>query len=262
MYMFDQVVIEDWPAVDGASFKKTRHPDAGASRFVLATLSVSVRSTHEFGQIQACSDTDEDADELAYIYDNEGVVYVDFKSKRDINTLPDFVDQVEFPSLYNFAVKSVTICKNTEKLLNQVYKDLPEALEPPQSSIYPKNDVRLGVENTLICHVTGFFPPPVRVIWKRNEKNVTDRVTLSRYFPNSDGTMNMFSTLKISPMEGDIYSCTVKHKALQQPQTRVWDIEGSEQLSVSPTVLCAVGLTVGLLGVFTGTFFLVKGNNS
>jgi len=30
---------------------------------------------------------------------------------------------------------------------------------------------------------------------------------------------------------------------------------------VGPAVFCGVGLTLGLLGVATGTFFLVKGNN-
>ncbi|XP_030642578.1 chemokine XC receptor 1-like [Chanos chanos] len=32
--------LRDWPTVDGAGFKNTRHPDAGCLSFVLATLSV------------------------------------------------------------------------------------------------------------------------------------------------------------------------------------------------------------------------------
>lgn len=32
------------------------------------------------------------------------------------------------------------------------------------------------------------------------------------------------------------------------------------QPSVGPAVFCGVGLTVGLLGVAAGTFFLIKGN--
>jgi len=31
--------------------------------------------------------------------------------------------------------------------------------------------------------------------------------------------------------------------------------------SVGPDVFCGVGLTLGLLGVAVGTFFLIKGNN-
>lgn len=94
--------------------------------------------------------------------------------------------------------------------------------DPPQTSIYSRNDVVLGVENTLICRVTGFFPPTVRVSWTKNNVIVTENVTLSQYRPNNDGTYNLFSTLKIIPLEGEMYSCTVDHKALQQPQTKIW----------------------------------------
>lgn len=33
-----------------------------------------------------------------------------------------------------------------------------------------------------------------------------------------------------------------------------------EQPSVGPAVFCGFGLTIGLLGVAVGTFFLIKGN--
>ncbi|XP_058640787.1 H-2 class II histocompatibility antigen, A-K alpha chain-like [Onychostoma macrolepis] len=131
--------------------------------------------------------------------------------------------------------------------------------EPPWSSIYPKSDPQLNVKNTLICHVIGFFPPPVRVSWTKNNVNVTDESTLSRYYPNKDGTLNVFSRLSFIPEEGDIYSCSVEHKALQQPQTRVWDVEITES-SIGPSVFCGVGLALGLLGLTTGDFFIAKGN--
>lgn len=94
--------------------------------------------------------------------------------------------------------------------------------DPPETSIYPKNDVELGVQNTLICHVTGFFPPPVNVSWTKNNVIVTEGVSLSQNRPRSDGNFHMFSSLKIIPEERDIYSCTVNHRALQGPQTKIW----------------------------------------
>jgi len=94
--------------------------------------------------------------------------------------------------------------------------------ESPYTSIYPRNEVKLNVKNALICHVTGFFPPPVKVSWTKNNVNVTDGSTVSRYYPNKDGTLNVISRLSFIPEEGDIYSCSVEHKALQQPQTRTW----------------------------------------
>lgn len=114
------------------------------------------------------------------------------------------------------------ILKRSDVLL-QSSTQLCVFTEPPETSIYPRNDVQLGVKNTLICHVTGFFPPAVNVSWAKNNVIVTEDVSLSQYRPRSDGTFHVFSSLKITPEEKDIYSCTVNHRALQgQPQTKIW----------------------------------------
>ncbi len=95
--------------------------------------------------------------------------------------------------------------------------------DPPDASIYSKEDVVLGAENTLICHVTGLFPPPVNVSWTKNNQIVTEGMSLSQYRRNNDGTFNIFSSLKFTPAEGDIYSCTVFHKALASRfETKTW----------------------------------------
>ncbi|KAK7146343.1 hypothetical protein R3I93_013934 [Phoxinus phoxinus] len=133
-------------------------------------------------------------------------------------------------------------------------------MDAPQTSIYPKDDVQLGVQNTIICHVTGFYPPSVNISWTKNNVNVSEGMRLSQYRPRTDDTFNIFSTLKFTPAEGDFYSCTVNHKALQgQPQTKTWDVDVALP-SVGPAVLCGVGLTLGLLGVAVGTFFFIKGH--
>lgn len=38
----------------------------------------------------------------------------------------------------------------------------------------------------------------------------------------TDQTFHMFSTLKFTPGEWDIYSCTVVHSALEEPKTKTW----------------------------------------
>ncbi|ROL49124.1 H-2 class II histocompatibility antigen, A-K alpha chain, partial [Anabarilius grahami] len=155
--------------------------------------------------------------------------------------------------------------------------------EPPSTSIYPRNNAKLNVNNTLICLVSGFYPPPVKVLWTKNNVNVTDESTVSRYYPNKDGTLKVLSRLRFIPEEGDTYSCSVEHKALQQPQTRTWggyllfasnsfskrimkltnicvcaDVEIKEP-SIGPSVFCGVGLALGLLGLATGAVFIAKG---
>ncbi|KAL1269487.1 hypothetical protein QQF64_031776 [Cirrhinus molitorella] len=133
-------------------------------------------------------------------------------------------------------------------------------IDAPQTSVYPKDNVHLGIQNTLICHVTGFYPPALSISWAKNNVNATEGMSLSQYHPRTDGTFTIFSTLKFTPSEGDIYSCTVNHGALQgQPQTKIWDVDVALP-SVGPTVFCGVGVILGLVGVAVGTFFLIKGN--
>ena len=88
--------------------------------------------------------------------------------------------------------------------------------------MYVHDEVRLGSENTLICYVTGFYPPRLTVKWTRNNNNVTQGVSSSQIHINNDGTFNQFSTLKFTPQEGDMYTCTVEHSALEGPLTRYW----------------------------------------
>ncbi|XP_010883055.1 H-2 class II histocompatibility antigen, A-K alpha chain isoform X2 [Esox lucius] len=99
--------------------------------------------------------------------------------------------------------------------------------------------------------------PQVKVNWTKNGMEVTGGASLSRYHPNKDGTFHLFSTLSFTPLEGDIYACTVEHTALEEPKTRSWEPEVSE-FSAGPTIFCGVCLTLGLLGVATGTFLLTK----
>ncbi|KAG9345426.1 hypothetical protein JZ751_009973 [Albula glossodonta] len=101
----------------------------------------------------------------------------------------------------------------------------------------------------------------VEVKWTKNNIEVKEGVTLSRYYPNRDFTLHQLSTLSIVPEEGDIYSCTVEHKGLQEPLTRIWEPEVQNQSNMGVTAFCGIGLTLGLLGVGVGTFFLIKGNH-
>ncbi|PWA19195.1 hypothetical protein CCH79_00019741, partial [Gambusia affinis] len=65
-----------------------------------------------------------------------------------------------------------------------------------------------------------------------------------------DSTFTQISRLNFVPQIGDIYSCSVEHLALKEPQTRTWDVEtNSPQSGPGPAIFCGVGLTIGLLGV-------------
>lgn len=92
---------------------------------------------------------------------------------------------------------------------------------PPTTSIYPRDDVKVGSENTLICLVTGFYPPRLNVTWTKNGKIMTQGMSASQLRVNvNDFTFNQFHTLTFTPAERDIYTCTVEHSTLDLPITR------------------------------------------
>ncbi|XP_048012696.1 H-2 class II histocompatibility antigen, A-U alpha chain-like [Megalobrama amblycephala] len=221
-------------------------------------LSTSAEFEHKAFEYTACSDTEE---EYYVGYDEEEVGHVDFKQKRGVSTLPDFVGSMTFPGFYEIGFDAMVRCKHDLPIHIRNFKSLPREMDAPKTSVYPKDDVQLGVQNTLICHVTAFYPPSVNISWTKNNVHVSEGMSLSLYRPRKDLTFNIFSSLKFTPAEGDIYSCTVNHKALQgQPQTKIWDVDVALP-SVGPAVFCGVGLTIGLLGVAVGMFFLIKGHN-
>ncbi|XP_018602303.1 H-2 class II histocompatibility antigen, A-B alpha chain-like [Scleropages formosus] len=176
-----------------------------------------------------------------------------------VYTMADFSKKIIFPTWSQQALLELQICLHNLNLSVKAEQNSPEEIDPPQVTIYPRDYVLPGEGNKLICLVNNFFPPPVKVKWTKNDVEVTEGVTLSRYYPNKDLTFRQYSTVPIIPQEGDVYSCTVEHKGLSEPETRLWEPEIREVSDIGKTVYCGAGLTLGLLGVGVGTFFLVKG---
>uniref|UniRef100_A0A3P9I6W9 Si:busm1-194e12.8 n=1 Tax=Oryzias latipes TaxID=8090 RepID=A0A3P9I6W9_ORYLA len=223
--------------------------------FLCGILRGTAEVLHEDFQITGCSDYDE---EFMVNLDGEEMVYTDFKKGTQVDVQPSFVGHITYAGGYGATVLKIQGCRNDLKVIRRFTKDLPLKQDPPSNVVvYSRNKVELGQQNTLICHVSGFYPAPVNVSWTRNGEKVSGSINAPR--PSSDGTFTQISRLQFVPQLGDIYSCSVEHPALPEVQTMIWDVEKS-QPGVGPAVFCGLGLVVGLLGVATGTFFLIKGN--
>lgn len=196
--------------------------------------------------------------------DDEEILYVDFQRQEVVVTFPKFI--VFDPSaiiavhhVYRNALRQKKACLAVLDYLKVFEQSSipPEVEDPPDSILYSSEEVELGVENSLICFVNNFFPPSINVIWTKNGDVVSKGVSLSRYYPNNDQTFHQFSTLTFTPKQGDVYSCTVEHPALQRPNTRIWEVDMGHP-SIGLDIYCGVGLTVALLGIATGTFLMAK----
>ncbi|XP_066499503.1 H-2 class II histocompatibility antigen, A-Q alpha chain-like [Hoplias malabaricus] len=223
-----------------------------------ALLPAEAKVVHRDTKLTLCSDKPL----VIFGLDGEEVWHADFSLGKGVMTLPQFADLFSYEKgTYGQAVNDIEVCRATLGHCAKAYNYPAEPKDAPQSSIYSKEDVELGSKNTLICYITGFYPSQIEVSWTRNNVNVTDGVSLSRYYPNTeDGTFNLVSTLSFTPEEGDIYSCSVQHTALDRALTKTWEVD-VELPGVGASVFCGVGLAGGLLGVAVGAFFLIKGNH-
>ncbi|XP_061566118.1 H-2 class II histocompatibility antigen, A-U alpha chain-like [Cololabis saira] len=226
--------------------------------FLLVSNQVLVSSVlHENFRFAGCSDSD---GEDTYTLDGEVIWYADFIKKEGVIAVPPFVEPMTLPGGYEGAEAQLQVCRYNLNVTRTAMKDLPPEKDPPNSPvIYTEDDVELEQENTLICFVSGFYPAPVKVFWTKNGEKVTEGTSINIPLPNKDGSFQQISRLNFIPQQGDMYGCSVEHLALTEPLTRTWDVETAVP-GVGPEVFCGVGLTIGLLGVAAGTFFLVKGN--
>nr|XP_012604146.1 T-cell surface glycoprotein CD1b-like [Microcebus murinus] len=65
----------------------------------------------------------------------------------------------------------------------------------------------------LVCHVSGFYPKPVRVRWMRGEQEQPG-TQHSDLLPNADWTWYLRATLDVAAGEAAGLSCRVKHSSL------------------------------------------------
>ncbi|XP_030580601.1 HLA class II histocompatibility antigen, DR alpha chain-like [Archocentrus centrarchus] len=229
--------------------------------FLSCVLGVSADGLHSDVALLGCSDFD---GEDMYALDGEELWYADFNKHTGVEPQPPFVDHMSYQEgTYDTAVANQQICRSNLKIVRAAMKDFPtKHIVPSGVMIYTRDEVEPGLQNTLICHVTGFYPAPVNVSWTKNGEKVTEGTSINVPYVSKDlGTFTQISRLQFTPQLGDVYSCTVEHLALTQPTTKIYDVEASQSApGVGPAVFCGVGLTVGLLGVAAGTFFLIKGN--
>ncbi|XP_063325766.1 HLA class II histocompatibility antigen, DR alpha chain-like [Pelmatolapia mariae] len=229
--------------------------------FLSCVICVSADPLRSDVHITGCSDSD---GEDMYGLDGEEIAYTDFNKQEEIYSLPPFVEPFTYQDgVYEQAVTVQQSCRESIQKVGKFMKDYPPEQDVPSAvMIYTRDDVEFGVQNTLICHVTGFYPAPVNISWTKNGQKVIERSTINVPYPNKDGSFKQTSRLQFTPWLGDVYSCAVQHLSLTKPLTKYYEVDSSapSDPGVGPSVFCGVGLTLGLLGVAVGTFFLVKGN--
>ncbi|KAM9665494.1 HLA class II histocompatibility antigen, DP alpha 1 chain-like isoform 1-T1 [Trichechus inunguis] len=198
--------------------------------------------------------------EYMFEFDEDEQFYVDLDKKETVWHLPEFGRAFSFDAQGGLA--NIAIMKSNLKIMIQRSNHTQANNVAPEVTVFPKKPVELGQPNTLICHVDKFFPPVLNVTWLRNGQTVIEGVGESIFLPRTDYKLykfHKFHYLTFVPSAEDVYDCKVEHWGLEEPLLKHWEAQEPIQVpETTETVVCALGLAVGLVGIIAGAVLFIK----
>ncbi|XP_053577892.1 SLA class II histocompatibility antigen, DQ haplotype C beta chain [Bombina bombina] len=190
-----------------------------------------------------------------YFYNKEEDVYFDsdvgkFIAKTEFgrpeadswNSNKDIIEQMK--------AQVETVCKHNYGVIHSVTAD--RRVTPKVSiSVLKQADGTDSRLHTLYCNVYGFYPSEIEVKWFRNNVEETSSVEYSHVYQNADWTYKFIVMLETRLQRGDLFTCEVLHKSLENPLRVDWKPEASESAHNKKVT--------GIVGFVLGGVFLVAG---
>ncbi|XP_046505418.1 SLA class II histocompatibility antigen, DQ haplotype D alpha chain-like [Equus quagga] len=194
-------------------------------------------------------------------FDGDEEFYVDLEKKETVWQLPLFSQLRRFDP--QGALRNIATLKHNLEIIIKRSNTSAATNKVPEVTVFSKSPVMLGQPNTLICLVDNIFPPVINVTWLKNGNSVTEGVSDTSFLPKSDHSFFKINFLTFLPSADDIYDCKVEHWGLDEPLLKHWEAEIPTPMSeLTETVVCALGLAVGLVGIVVGTVFIIQGLRS
>ncbi|NXK15176.1 DRA protein, partial [Herpetotheres cachinnans] len=196
-------------------------------------------------------------DEFMFNFNGDELFHVDLQKTETIWRLPQFGDFASFEA--QGALQNMAIGKQNLETLMKASNRSQATIVPPEVTVFPKHQVELGDPNILTCYVDKFWPPVISITWLRNGQEVTDGVLETVFYPREDNTFHKFSYLPFIPTRGEYYDCRVKIEGLPTTFPKHWEPQVPLPVSESTeTLVCALGLAVGIIGIIVGTILIIK----
>nr|AII81850.1 MHC class II antigen [Macaca nemestrina] len=194
-------------------------------------------------------------------FDGDEQFYVDLERKETAWRWPELRKFGGFDP--QGALRNLAVAKHNLNIITKDYNSTAATNEVPEVTVFSKSPVTLGQPNTLICLVDNIFPPVVNITWLSNGHSVTEGVSETSFLSKSDHSFFKISHLTFLPSADEIYDCRVEHWGLDEPLLKHWEPEIPAPMSeLTETVVCALGLSVGLVGIVVGTVFIIQGLRS
>nr|ABA42959.1 MHC class II antigen alpha chain [Sus scrofa]ARD71718.1 MHC class II antigen [Sus scrofa] len=193
-------------------------------------------------------------------FDGDEEFYVDLEKKETVWRLPLFSEFTSFDP--QGALRNIATLKHNLNIVTKRSNNTAAVNQVPEVTVFSKSPVILGQPNTLICHVDSIFPPVINITWLKNGHSVKGFSETS-FLSKNDHSFLKISYLTFLPSDDDFYDCKVEHWGLDKPLLKHWEPEIPAPMSeLTETVVCALGLIVGLVGIVVGTVFIIQGLRS
>ncbi|NXA43788.1 DRA protein, partial [Eudromia elegans] len=195
--------------------------------------------------------------QFMFDFDGDEIFHVDMKAAETLWRLPEFGEFANFEA--QGALQNMAVMKhNMENWLRRSNRS-QGMIEAPEVTVFSEDPVELGDPNVLICYVDKFWPSLINITWLKNGQRVVDGVFETVYLPRNDYAFRKFSYLPFVPTRGDYYDCRVEHWGLPKALLKHWEPQVPLPVSESTeTLVCALGLAVGIVGIVAGTVLIIK----
>ncbi|XP_042649999.1 mamu class II histocompatibility antigen, DR alpha chain-like [Tyto alba] len=195
--------------------------------------------------------------EFMFDFDGDEIFHVDLQKKETVWRLPEFGTFAGFEA--QGALQNLAVDKQNLEIMRQNSNNSRATIASPEVTVFSEEPVELGDPNILICYVEKFWPAVLSIVWLKNGEEVTDGVLETVFYRGQDRTFRKFSYLPFIPARGDYYDCRVGHEGLSTPILRHWEPQVPLPASESTeTLVCALGLAVGIVGIIVGTILIIK----
>ncbi|XP_075581493.1 HLA class II histocompatibility antigen, DR alpha chain-like [Pelecanus crispus] len=195
--------------------------------------------------------------QFMFDFDGDEIFHVDLQKQETIWRLPEFGNFATFEA--QGALQNSIVGKSWLNSLAKLSNVSQTPFAPPEVTVFSEGPVELGDPNVLICYADKFWPSVLSITWLRNGQEVTDGVLETIFYPRDDNSFRKFSYLPFIPARGDFYDCRVEHGGLPNALLKHWEPQLPLPASESTeTLVCALGLAVGIVGIVVGTVLIIK----
>ncbi|NXH19051.1 DRA protein, partial [Bucco capensis] len=195
--------------------------------------------------------------QFMFDFDGDEIFHVDLQKTETVWRLPEFGEFASFEAQQ--ALQNMAVNKQNMEIMMKRTNRSQAAIVTPEVTVFSEEPVELGDPNVLICLVDKIHPAVISIRWLKNGQEVRDGVLESIFYPRDDNSFRKFSYLPFVPTRGDFYDCRVEHWGLPIPLLRQWEPQMPLPTSESTqTLLCALGLAIGIVGIVVGTILIIK----